>query len=299
LKRGPAKKKRKKRKGTSYHPILIGLLKVVGIVVVLGAAGVGFVLLRGYVWRAVFGNERRAALVVAKPPWVTSQLEEKVLAAAWTNGENLKLDEHFNAKPLEENIEYLVPWLKKVKVQQFGDTLHITGPWRKPLVLVESRRQKFYVDAELVVLDYVDIPTLPIVKVRGLSALIDNPTVGEPLQLDDLAAATVIINLLDKMDQKVTPDKPLLHEIAAIDVSNFGGRRNNRKPHIVLCAKNDVQIVWGAEKDAWVQHFEVPDDEKLARLYEYYRQYGSLLGGVKSINLRDPQDRIPQPIERY
>lgn len=264
------------------------------------AVGVGFVFLRGYVWRIAFGTAKRAELqIINQPWWVTNQLEQMVHTAAQANGEDLGLDEDL-WKSVQKNLESEFPWIKGVEVGgPYGHTLHITGKWRKPLVLVESRRDKFYVDVELVVLDFVEIPTLPIVKVRGLSTFIDSPPVGEPLRLDDLGAAIAIIDLLDRMDQEQTPDKPLLHEIAAIDVSNFGGRRNARDPHIVLYAKDNIRIIWGAEKDAWAQHLEVSDDEKLARLYTYYKAEGSLLDGAKYINLCDPQDRVPQPIDRY
>jgi hypothetical protein len=101
------------------------------------------------------------------------------------------------------------------------------------------------------------------------------------------------------MDRLVTPDKPLLYEIASVDVSNFKGRENSRFPHIVLYTKDNTEIIWGAEVGTWQQFLESTDEQKLAKLYEYYKKHGSLLGGVKYINLRDPQDNIPLPIDKY
>ena len=49
----------------------------------------------------------------------------------------------------------------------------------------------------------------------------------------------------------------------------------------------------------WQRHLEAPDDEKLAKLYGHYKAYGSLLGGAKYINLRDPLSAVPQPIDKY
>jgi len=49
----------------------------------------------------------------------------------------------------------------------------------------------------------------------------------------------------------------------------------------------------------WQQHLELSDEEKLASLYSYYKDYGTLSGGVKFINLRDPRDNIPLPIDKY
>ena len=101
------------------------------------------------------------------------------------------------------------------------------------------------------------------------------------------------------MDKLTTPDKPLLYEIDSIDVSNFNGRENRQFPHIVLYAKDKTEIIWGAEIGNWARHFEAKDEEKLAKLYSYYKEHGSLLEGVKYINLRDPQDDIPLPIDKY
>ncbi len=122
---------------------------------------------------------------------------------------------------------------------------------------------------------------------------------GEVWQRNDLAAAVMILDRLDHMDKTLTPDKPLLYEIDRIDVSNFNGRQNNRHAHIILYSKDDSQIIWGAEVGKWQQHLESTDQEKLAKLYGYYKDYGTLSGGARYINLRDPRDKIPLPIDRY
>jgi len=46
---------------------------------------------------------------------------------------------------------------------------------------------------------------------------------------------------------------------------------------------------------------EAKDEEKLAKLYTHYQEFGSLgaEGKVKYINLRSPQDRVYQPIDKY
>ena len=40
-------------------------------------------------------------------------------------------------------------------------------------------------------------------------------------------------------------------------------------------------------------------DAKLAKLYDYYKEQGSLLGGVKYIDLRVPQNKVHLPVDRY
>jgi hypothetical protein len=158
-----------------------------------------------------------------------------------------------------------------------------------------------YVDSQQVVLDYVPLPELPIVEVVGLANTIDMPQPGKVWLCDDLAAATTILSRMNQMDKSFTPDKPLLFEIDRIDVRNFNGRRDEGEPHIVLYTKDNIQIIWGAEWGKWQQHLESTDQEKLAKLWGHYRQHGTLSDGVKYIyiNLRDPQDKIPLPIDKY
>jgi hypothetical protein len=125
------------------------------------------------------------------------------------------------------------------------------------------------------------------------------PPAGEVWQRDDLAAAVEILDRLDHMDKAITPNKPLLFEVDRIDVSNFNGRQNKRYAHIILYSKDNSQIIWGAELGTWQRHLESTDEEKLAKLYSYYKDYGTLSGGARYINLRDPRDKIPLPIDRY
>jgi len=66
-----------------------------------------------------------------------------------------------------------------------------------------------------------------------------------------------------------------------------------------LYAKDNTEIIWGAEVGKWQRYLESTDEDKLAKLYSYYKEYGTLLNVAKYINLRDPQDNIPLPIDKY
>ncbi len=300
------KKTRSKTKGASFKlramkkrpkairgPSLIGVLKVFGLVCIFVAAGALFYFTEKYV-ESVKPVEIGPLKLVNVPEWVSEQLKSRIVAAA--GGETFRLDED-GAHIVAENLAS-VAWLDGVNVQITYDGICVEGKWRRPLALVKSGLNKFYVDAGMVALDFVPVPKLPIVGIKGVSVT-RMPAIGEVLEREDLAAAVEILASLDRMDRKVVPDKPLLGEIDNIDVSNFNGRENPRLPHIVLYAKDNTQIIWGAEVGAWSQHLEAKDEEKLAKLYNYYIKQGSLLDGVKYINLRDPQDRIPQPIDKY
>jgi len=293
-------RRKKKRQASRVGPSLIRILKVsaVACIVVSAAACilvgivVGFSFLERYVKETSVVSEQTIRLELANvPAWVTDQLKEKVYVAARGDGNDLSL--------VQQNIAREVVWLDEVTVQTTHDVLRIEGRWRRPVGLVKSGLRQFYVDAEQVVLDFVEMPHLPIVKITGLPLITRTPPLGEVWQRDGLAAAIEIIKRLDQMDRLVTPDKPLLYEIDRVDVSNFNGKENTQHPHIVLYAKDNTQIIWGAEVGKWQQHLESTDEEKLAKLYSHYKEYGTLSGEAKYINLKDPQDNIPLPIDKY
>ena len=269
------------------------------LVCVLAGIVFGLVLLERYVEDGVSVSERKVDLhLVNVPAWVDDQLKENVLAAARGQGAGPGIGEDA-ALAVRQNIEKSVTWLDEVKVRATHDGLRIEGRWRRPVALIKSGLNKFYVDAEQVVLDFVPMPHLPIVEIKELSLLTTTPPAGKVWRLDDLTAAVEILERLYEMDKSITPDKPLLFEIDRIDVSNFNGRQDGRQPHIILYAKDNTEIMWGAPVGKWQQHLESTDEQKLAKLYYYYKEFGTLAGGAKYINLRDPKYKIPLPIDKY
>lgn len=298
FKHGTSKKKNKKQ-ACRFGPTLFGILKVSAVVCVLAGIVIGLIFLESHVKKTSYVSDGTMFLeLVDVPVWVTKELEEKVLAAARDDGDDLILDE--NAAALVQNkIKKEVVWLNDVKVQKTHDRLRIKGRWRKPVGMVKSGRRKFYVDVEQVVLDFVPMPHLPVVEITGLSPTRKTPPLGKVRQGDDLAAAITILEMLKRRDEIEASEKPLLGEIDRIDVSNFNGTKNGRRPHIVMYAKDDTPIIWGAEVGKWQRYLESTDEQKLAKLYGYYKENGTLSGNAKSINLCDPQDDIPRPVDKY
>lgn len=289
----------KKKRKTNWHSrSLTGFLKALAVICVFAALAVGFVFLDKYVKKVAPAWGKTVNVELIEPPaWVNQPLRDKIITAAAV-GEDVKLDEDV-ARLIASNLARKVAWLQKVKVRITHDKILIEADYRKPIALVKSGLRKFYVDAELVVLDFVPMPNLPVVVVKGLTPITKIPPAGKVWQREDLAAAVAILARLDRMDKLITPDKPLLYEIDSIDVSNFKGREDSRSAHIILYTKDNTEIIWGAEIDAWSQHLEAKDEEKLAKLYNYYKEFGKLSGEAKYIDLRTPQDTIPLPIDKY
>jgi len=292
-------KKRKRPQASWFGPSLIVILKVLAVICVLCGIVIGLMFLEKYVKETAPARQGAGDLELADVPlWVSDQLKEKVYTIATAKGINLGIDDD-TAQSVQRNIEELMPWLDEVKVIAAHNILRVEARWRKPVALVKSGAIKFMVDAEQVTLDYMEMPDLPIVEIKGLPPVRKMPPLGEVWHRDDLAAAVTILNRLDQIDKSLTSGKPLLYEIDRIDVSNYNGRQNSRQAHIILYSKDNTEIIWGAEVGKWQQHLESTDQEKLAKLYGYYEDYGTLSGGVKFINLRDPRDNIPLPIDKY
>jgi len=300
---GPAGSKKKKKKSAAFSSLLkvLSATVLVGVAVIclFATAGMGVALLEKYVNNNVPVSERVGALeLIGVPAWVSRELEEKVYAAATAGGEDLRLDRDA-ARSVHDNLKARVCWLDGIKVRTTYDSIRVEAVWRRPVALIKMGLSKRYVDSNLTVLEYVPISELPIVRVTGLSAMPPMPEPGQRWNEPDLAAAVDILIRLDRMDRLVTIERPLLAEIDRIDVANYNGRQSSHAPHIILYAKDGVEIIWGAEYGNWQRHLESTDKQKIAKLYQHYKEYGTLLTNVKCINLCDPQDDIPLPIDRF
>lgn len=273
------------------------LLKPVAILCLLTAIGLGLFFLDGYVKTVVPVDESKGPIELANPPdWVSSELKERIIATAGAGHNNFRLDNDA-ARSVAQNLASLA-WLAEFQVQTTGQAIQIKAEFRKPLALIKTGLRKFYVDENLVVLDYMPMPKLPVVLVKGVQMLMVPPA-GRTWQRDDLQAAVTLLALLDKMDAMVAAEQPLLNQIQAVDVSNFQGRRNRREPHILLYATDETQIIWGAEPGSSQQYMEAREDEKLAMLYGFYQENGTPANRVKYIELRYPRKNIPQPLNSF
>lgn len=273
----------------------VAIIKVAAVVGFLAASGAFLRYAEAYV-KTISPVPEGSLRLVNCPDWADYKLRCRVADIA--GGTRFALTEE-TAAVVARNLASMV-WLDNVDVKVAHDAVRVEARWRKPVAVIDipEDRLKRYVDADLVVLDYLDMPGLPIVEIKGFGRN-RIPLPGQVFDQQDLAAGVALIVLLHRMDVQVMPKNPLLEQIASIDVSNFKGHKNPREPHIVIRSKDGTQIIWGAEIGEWTKYGEATDEDKLAKLYTYYRDYGSLSAGAKYINLRDPLDRLPKPIEKY
>jgi hypothetical protein len=289
------RERRNKGAAVARRHTLWTMAKVALILGLLVGAGASLRYAEVYV-KATTPAAEGALTLLDVPPWVNWDLRQRVIEAA--GGDRLPIRDE-TAKLVANNLAR-VSWLADVAVDVTSDSVRVRAKWRRPVALLEKGTKKYYVDKDLYALDYMPATTdLPIVEVTGVSMSFP-PVPGKLIDCNDLAAAIKLIDLLYATDVKYYANKnPILERIAQVDVSNYKGRKNRREPHIVLNSKDGAQILWGAELGDWAMYLEAKDDEKLAKLYVHFHQYGSLGNGIKYIDLRNPHDYVPQPIDKY
>lgn len=285
---------KKKRTTGRLGPSLNRFLKIASIACAVVAIGLLLIYAEKYV-RSSQPVKTGPVVLINAPEWVGTQLEAQILAH--TGGSTFQLDDNV-ARLVQKNLTSSA-WLDNIRASTTNKSIEVRARYRKPIALIKSGMSPFYVDSEQVVIDYVPMPHLLIVEIKGLSLVREVPKFGEIWRRDDLNAAIMLIDRINRRDRMDTSVKPLLSEIASIDVSNYNGRKNSSRPHIILYTRDNTEIQWGAELGAWQKYLESTDEQKLAKLYGYYKEKGTLSGRVQYINLRDPRDNIPLPIDRY
>ncbi|MHC5059669.1 MAG: cell division protein FtsQ/DivIB [Planctomycetota bacterium] len=285
------KKKNKAAAGSRGKRVILILF---GVICITAAVAAALVFLDRYNKRTFLNDKTGPIALLDKPNWFGAELVQKVHNAA--GGNEFALNETV-ARAIKENLE-LLPWLDNVKAQTTGSTVDVTAKYRRPVGLIKRAGKSYYIDADAVVLEYLPIEGLAIAEIKGFAAR-SIPSAGDKIEGDDIAAAIKLLAVLEKMDRISVPDAPLLDELATIDVSNLEARKSRRNPHIVLIAKDGTKINWGAAYGRSTRYFEASEKEKVAMLYEFYTQNGTICGIansiVKSIELREPTKAIPRP----
>lgn len=288
----------KKRTNTTAEPAGWKVrLKIAGIIGgwTLAAAGicVGFYYLRGYIHQNGQTAQATGPIELTNAPddWLGEEWLRAITTA--TGGNYFPLNDQ-SAHVIAENLERL-SWMYDVRVRITPKHLKVTAKYRKPAVRIQTTSGKWvYLDAEGVVLDYLPVDTFAVLEIRGLSWR-TLPPPGNQYHSEAATAVILLLEILQKMDEKCCPEKPLLNEIAYVDVTHFGTQRS-KKPHLILTAKDGTEAFWGAAYGQASAFLEANETEKLTKLYNFYQQNNNTLQGkVKSIELRTPRTQLPRP----
>lgn len=304
---GPVRRKRPAP--VSWGQRLLQLLVVLVVVSALGGMAVGFVYLERYVRSLSVVADRTGPLELVGPPdWISNELQDKIVQVA--GGRSFPLDRG-QAEQIFERLEKF-DWVYDISVQTTEKTIRIEAKYRKPIAVIEYGGKKYYLvrverDAAgniegkpaVMILDYVPVEKLLLPQITGFKP---NPPTqpGELWFSGEIIAAVDLLTALGRMDQISSPDKPLLAELDRIDISNHAGRKSSGSIHTILYAKDGTEIWWGAAYGESHRYLEATEQEKIALLYTFYKQYGTIRGidrGVgQFIDLRNPQKMFPRPL---
>jgi hypothetical protein len=217
------------------------------------------------------------------------------------------------AKTVASRLQNLA-WLYNVRVQTTGERIEISACYRKPVAMIEHGDKKYYLSLvrsddlryeegkkKVVVLDYIEITSLPIVEITGYHGR-NIPPVGSIWDSQEITTSVELLNVLARMDNISCRDNPLLEELASIDVSNFGARYRRNDPHVLLYSKDGTPIHWGAAYGTSELFVEATEQEKLGTLYTFYKDKKHSLqcrtnNVCESVELRFPQADYPRPLD--
>ncbi len=267
-----------------------GILFFFLVLAFIAAVPVSFFYLEKYVKNKPRISQRTGPLEIMTPPaWINNALLERTARQA--GAKIFALNEHTAQTVAADMAQFA--WMKDTRVRVTDKTVQLFGEYRLPVVMVETTGQKYYIAADMTVMDFVPLDTVNTVQVKGF-AYHGRPALGSKWLDEDMELAVKLALVLDKMDELTCPDNPLLEEIEYIDITNHEGRKSSNKPHVVLNVTDGTEVFWGASYGQSQKYLEADEKEKVQKLYSFYKQHGTLAGKVKYIELRIPQKSIPR-----
>ena len=211
-------------------------------------------------------------VLVDVPEWLDDSAAEQIRQAALEVVRDNAGDDRLAqkvAKKLAENI-----WVKGIApagvVSNYDNrNLTIRCEYRRPLAVVSGPGVLVRVDREALVLPgrflRSGVPAGKYREIVGVKS--DPPEAGQMWNAPDLLAGVDLLRLID--------DRPFAREITAVDVSNYRGRQNVARPHIVMTTDQQSRINWG-KAIGMEGRIEAHYKTKLQNLEGLFLRYGSL-----------------------
>lgn len=265
--------------------LVYALLAVFGMGAAVFAAGRGAEVLRTRVEQTLM-DRRPFPLVDFSdlPPQLSvlaqAELEDSLLSlldGPWT-------DDRLCRK-MTERLE-AVGWVSAVrKVKRYNDgRFVIQCDYRVPVALVQYGQEHFLVDDEHHRLPGLYRADSTWQVIEGIAT--KPPVPGTPWNSADLRAALQLL--------KGLRSEPFAHQIAAIEIGNFKGRKNAAAAHVVLRTQhNDGRIRWGSAPGTEIEENTLR--QKLAILRENYISTGRADAGHAVIDVSTLPTRYSIP----
>ncbi|MGD1276639.1 MAG: hypothetical protein ABR964_05380 [Tepidisphaeraceae bacterium] len=288
-----------RRKSSSFDPWTVILHLLIAVIFVSAAVSI-FRISQIYVDRRLaFPTHPPKAVLTNRPAWMSDFLAEQIVKSAQPIGLHSAFDRQLlldTANALKSN-----PWIRRInQIRRVygegpGDTIEIDCQYRAPVALVQWGDYYWLVDGQGVKLpEQYAAEQLPKImfgsdgrmNVRIIEGVAHAPPEsGNRWSGDDLSGGLELARLLCGQDYA--------EQIRIIDVSNFGGRRDDREAQIVLVTQFNTQIRWGRPPSAKDGFVEVAASAKLAALQNIFRQDKRIDAHQPWIDLRF--DRVTCP----
>ncbi|QOV89005.1 cell division protein FtsQ/DivIB [Humisphaera borealis] len=187
------------------------------------------------------------------------------------------------------------PWVSKVRSvrrtfrESAGDTIEVDCDFRTPVALVYDNDSRYwFVDEKGIKLpEWFDADQLgQLLFANGRVNLriiegIRNPApvvAGKQWAGDDLQAGIDLARLLHGL--------PFAEEVLRINVSNYGGRLDQREAQIVLMTRHGSEIRWGTAIKRSDRIVEVTVERKLEVMKQIVAKFGRIDAGQPWIDIR-------------
>ena len=230
--------------------------------------------------------------VLAAPDWCNDpSLEDAIRVSMKLDGQASIFDKSLIPLLLEKYEKN--PWVARVESieKQFPNKLNVKLELRRPVVVVELKKwnnRSFYylVDKDSVRIpgEYYTVPALPITLPIVVGVRNSPPMPGQRWQDKGLSDAIEVAGVFKQY--QVYPKL----DVAAIDISNSGGKRSKQSSEIVILTANHTQIEWGRPVNT-DKPFELSAAEKIKNLCRVL-EVSPQLQGIKVVKVQFDQPYI-------
>lgn len=230
--------------------------------------------------------------VLASPDWCNDpSFEDAIRSSMKLDGRVSLFDQDLIPRLLDKYENN--PWVARVDSieKQFPNKLSVKLELRRPVVLVELKKwnnRSFYymVDKDSIRIpgEYYTVPNLPITLPIVVGVRNSPPLPGQKWQDQGLTDAIDVACVFKQYD--VYPKL----DVAAIDITNSGGKRNKQSSELVILTKNHTQIEWGRPVNT-DKPFELSAAEKIKNLCRVL-EVSPQLQGIKMVKVQFDQPYI-------
>jgi len=275
-------------------------LKTGGFVVIAAGLIAGGILAMQSLERYVanIAGQRQVALQVQflnPPEWMSDSLIQEICDSTGIRSDDFLLDKVLPerwAKNLAGN-----PWVSKVNLvhRNYRGIVALDCELRRPVAQIRQADGIYYLDEKGVVLPPAELigSEEHLVELRGDTVRLPKP--GKAVESLPLLAGLHVLTMIRQVDEALPEDQRLWNELAIMDVSNYEGRVDPRRAHLMLYTTNETEVRWGAAVGQSRGYAEASPKEKLRYLYIKHRQEGSL-NSYRYVDLRDEGNRWSDPL---